>query len=146
MRIWFWRFHQQAKNVKRGSNITDRCNNLIRVRETARRKVAALEWLQNAKRLKLARKFMQRAFNGQKRNWIQIYFKKWRNIQTEHQFTMMTDEFEQMQQVTEEQAIEINNKKKEIEAVRSGRVHAVAKSKGLSKKVIANYVVRMSKH
>ena len=42
MRIWFWRFHQQAKNVKRGVNITDRCQNLIRVRETARKKTAAL--------------------------------------------------------------------------------------------------------
>ena len=80
MRIWFWKFHQQAKNVKRGNNITERCSNLIRVRQTARRKAALMEWLTNARKLELAHKFIQRALNGQKRNWVQIYFKKWRNI------------------------------------------------------------------
>ena len=59
---------------------------------------------------------------------------------------MMTDEHAQMEDMTQQQNLEIQNKKKHIEAVRSGRVHAVAKSKGLSKKVIANYVVRMTKH
>ena len=40
LRIWFQKFRTQAKSVKRGNNITDRCDNLIRFRNDNRRKTA----------------------------------------------------------------------------------------------------------
>lgn len=42
------------------------------------------------------------------------------------------------------QKLEISNKKREIEITKSGKVAIMAKSKNLSKKVMANYMIRMT--
>ena len=75
---------------------------------------------------------------------MQIYFKKWRNQIASNEVMMMSMDQMNLESKIEDQVMAVKNKKKEIEAVRSGRVHAVAQSKSLSKKVIANYFVRMS--
>jgi hypothetical protein len=41
--------------------------------------MAITRWLDNANRFRVIRKFMDRAMNGQARNWRQIYFKRWKN-------------------------------------------------------------------
>ena len=54
------------------------------------------------------------------------------------------EEADNMQAVIEGQNLSIENKRKEIEAVKSGKMAIVAKSKNLSKKVMANYMCRMT--
>ena len=49
-----------------------------------------------------------------------------------------------MSQQIESQNMEITNKTREIEACKSGKAAIVAKSKNLSKKVLSNYMVRMT--
>lgn len=48
-----------------------------------------------------------------------------------------------MENHIQEQSLNITNKQREIEACKSGKVAIVAKSKNLSKKVMANYMCRM---
>lgn len=77
------------------------------------------------------------------RNETRMAFKRWKNVQsTEMQMTFM-EECDNITNVIEGQNLQINNKRKEIEAVKAGRVAIVAKSKNLSKKVMANYMIRM---
>lgn len=101
-------------------------------------------WKDNVRKLKLARKFMNRAMNGVVRNAVGAAFKKWKNVQaTDIQMTYM-EEADNMQAVIEGQNLSVENKRAEIEAVKSGRMAIVAKSKNLSKKVMANYMCRMT--
>ena len=113
-----------------------RCNNNL--------KDAMATWKENVRKLKLARKFMKRAMNGLARNECGMAFKKWKNVQaTEVHMTFM-EEADNMTQQIENQNLEISNKTREIEACKSGKAAIVAKSKNLSKKVMANYMVRMT--
>ena len=50
---------------------------------------------------------------------------------------------ESLNQKIEDQNLEVQRKKKVIEKNQSGRVHANSKSKSLSQKIMANYMVRM---
>ena len=87
---------------------------------------------------------MNRAMNGVVRNAVGAAFKKWKNVQaTDIQMTYM-EEADNMQAVIEGQNLSVENKRAEIEAVKSGRMAIVAKSKNLSKKVMANYMCRMT--
>ena len=54
------------------------------------------------------------------------------------------EDLEQLNNNIEEQKLEIQNKKKEVEACESGRMHVEKKAKSLSQKVMANYIVRMN--
>ena len=86
---------------------------------------------------------MQRALNGVARNEIGMAFKKWKNVQSsEIQMTYM-NEASNMSSHIEGQNLQISNKKREIELTKAGRTAIVAKSKNLSKKVMANYMCRM---
>jgi len=38
-------------------------------------------WKENVRKLKLGKKFMQRALNGVARNEVGMAFKKWKNVQ-----------------------------------------------------------------
>ena len=87
---------------------------------------------------------MKRALAGIERNECGMAFKKWKNVQSaDIQMTYM-EEADNMQSHIEGQSLQIENKKKEIEAVKSGKVAIIAKSKNLSKKVMANYMCRMT--
>lgn len=54
------------------------------------------------------------------------------------------DEASNMQKHIETQDLSIKRKQREVEACKSGRVAIVAKSKNLAKKVMANYMCRMT--
>ena len=144
MRHWFAKWRTQGKAVRRGEHVTARCDWLELTRNNTNLKDCIYTWRENVRKLKLARKFMQRAVHGVERNEVGMAFKKWKNVQsTEIQMAYM-EEADNMQAHIEGQNLQITNKQREIESCKSGRVAIVAKSKNLSKKVMANYMCRMT--
>ena len=140
----FHKLRAQAKATRRGVHIQARCDWFDLTRKGNSLKECMATWKENVRKLKLARKFMQRAMNGVARNLTGAAFKKWKNVQaTEIQMTFM-EEAESMSATIQGQNLSIENKRKEIEAVKSGRVAIQAKSKSLSKKIMANYMCRMT--
>lgn len=55
-------------------------------------------WKSNVKKLKLARKFIQRALNGSVRNWCGIAFKRWKNVQATEMHMTYMEEADNIQQ------------------------------------------------
>ena len=85
---------------------------------------------------------MDRALNGQKRNFERDAFMKWKqSIAKQVQMTHMAD-IEQINSNIETQQMDIKRNEKEIQACKSGRMHIKQKAKNLSSKVMANYLVR----
>lgn len=144
LRYWLNKFRTQAKACKRENHITTRCDwfDALRSKHSLRDCIAT--WKENVRKIKLGKKFMKRALAGIERNECGMAFKKWKNVQSaDIQMTYM-EEADNMQSHIEGQSLQIENKKKEIEAVKSGKVAIIAKSKNLSKKVMANYMCRMT--
>lgn len=82
----------QAKNTRRGNQINKRCDWFDLTRKNNSLKDCVATWRENVRKLKLARKFMTRAINGNIRNLVGMAFKKWKNVQaTEMQMTYMEE-------------------------------------------------------
>ena len=114
MRHWFNKLRTQAKATRRGQHITARCDWFDLTRSNANLKDCIATWKENVRKLKLARKFMNRAMNGVVRNAVGAAFKKWKNVQaTDMQMTYM-EEADNMQAHIEGQSLQIENKRKEI--------------------------------
>ena len=85
---------------------------------------------------------MERALNGQKRNFERDAFMKWKQVCAKTvQMTHMAD-IEQINSQIETQQMDIKRNEREIQACKSGRMHIKQKAKNLSQKVMANYLVR----
>ena len=87
---------------------------------------------------------MNRAINGIARNECGIAFKKWKNVKATEVHMEYLEEADNMQKQIKGQELEINKKTREIEATKASRVTIISKSKNLSKKVMANYMCRMT--
>ena len=144
LRIWLAKFRTQAKAVRRENHINNRCDWFDLMRNNNSLKDCVATWKENVRKLKLARKFMQRAMNGLARNECGMAFKRWKNVQATEIHMGFMEEADNMTQTIQSQNMEINKKQREIEACKSGKTAIVAKSKNLSKKVMANYMVRMT--
>ena len=112
-----------TKSKKREENINSRCDWLTLTRHNATLKDCWLGWKHHLKVTNLAKKFVARALNGQRRNHERDAFMKWKqNCAQTVQMAYMED-IEQLNQNIETQNMEIKKKKKEIEACESGRMH-----------------------
>lgn len=144
LRIWLAKFRTQTKAARRETHINNRCDWLDLTRNNNSLKDCVATWKENVRKIKLARKFMKRAMNGLARNECGIAFKKWKNVQATEIHMGFMEEADNMTQTIQSQNMEINKKQREIEACKSGKVAIVTKSKNLGKKVMANYMVRMT--
>ena len=80
MRNNLYKFRDQAKKTRRGHHINARCDWFDLMRSNNSLKDCMATWKDNVRKLKLARKFMQRAMNGVTRNLVGMSFKKWKNV------------------------------------------------------------------
>ena len=97
LRFWLNKFRTQAKAVQRGEHIESRCDWIEMVRSKNSMKDCIATWKENVRKLKLGKRFMQRAINGVARNLVGAAFKKWKSVQSsEIQMTYM-DEASNMQ-------------------------------------------------
>ena len=84
------------------------------------------------KTMRLAKKFLDRAMNGMKRNAERDAFMKWKQTCAQTVQMAYMEDLEQLNSNIEEQKLEIKKKKKEIEACESGRMHITSQAKQLS--------------
>jgi hypothetical protein len=80
LRIWFAKLRTNTKAKKRGENITARCDWLTLTRHNANLKDCWLGWKHHLRTQKLAKKFLDRAMNGMKRNAERDAFMKWKQL------------------------------------------------------------------
>ena len=143
MRIWFQRLRANTRAKKREQNIESRCDWLTLTRHNHTLKDCWLGWKHHLRTTNLARKFMDRAMRGMARNSERDAFMKWKQCCAQTIQMAYMEDLEQLNNNIEEQKMEIKNKKKEVEACESGRMHITHQAKTLSNKVLANYMVRL---
>lgn len=143
-RVNFAKFRAQAKAARRGEHIQARCDWLDLTRKGNSLRDCMATWKENVRKIKLGKKFLLRAIHGMERNDCGMAFKKWKNIHSTGIQMEFISEQENMQATIQDQELQIDRKKREIESCQSGKVAIVAKSKNLSKKVMANYMTRMT--
>ena len=80
LRYWLHKLRAQTKADRREQHINSRCDWLDLCRNNGNLKDCIATWRENVRKLKLARKFMQRAVNGLQRNAVGEAFKKWKNV------------------------------------------------------------------
>jgi len=130
--------------VKRETHINGRCDWFALIRKNHSLKDCIATWKENVRKRKLAKRFWVRAVNGMNRNEVGMAFKKWKNAHATEIHMEYLEEADNMNSKIDEQKLEISKKQREIEITKSNKVAIVAKSKNLSKKVMANYMIRMT--
>lgn len=144
MRLWFARLRSQTKAKRRGEHIVARCDwlNLVRAQATSKDVFAA--WKERVRIFKLARAFMKRALHGMDRNSVDSAFRKWKDVCAETVMIAYEEDKAQLESHIDEQKVEISRKRDQIDACESKKQHIISQSKSLSKKVLANYLTRMT--
>lgn len=81
LRNWLYRWRDQGKAVRRGQHVSARCDWLDLIRNNNSLKECVAQWRENVRKIKLGKKFINRALNGIARNNVGYAFKHWKGVQ-----------------------------------------------------------------
>ena len=138
----FLKFRKQAAAAKRHEFVEKKCDWFEAQRQHLTKREVWQSWLMFMRSFKLAKKFLNRANKGVERNRKFDVMARWKQAIATHTQNIYQENIDELKRRQVDHQNQIQKVKKDIEIAHGVKLHTISQMKSLSKKVMANFIIR----